>query len=64
MQDFIKTLGVFFGGIVAFVAINSFLYALEGIERWDYILANALFATFKYLLYLTTKVQRLEKLIR
>ncbi len=54
-------MGALCGGLVAFATINGFLYSLGNLQRWDYILANALVIILIYFVYLTYEVQQIKE---
>ncbi|MBU4352189.1 MAG: hypothetical protein KJ939_03860 [Nanoarchaeota archaeon] len=63
-KGFATILALIFAGLIAICTLNGFLYSIDNIQRWDYILVNALLLIFIYLLYLTYDIHKLKKEIR
>ncbi|HLC46604.1 MAG TPA: hypothetical protein VJI75_02575 [Candidatus Nanoarchaeia archaeon] len=49
------------GIITLFISLNSLLYIINGIQRWDYLLANSLAIIVLYLTFITYKINLIEK---
>lgn len=62
-KSFWTILAAIFGGLVAFATINAFLVSLGNMQRWDYILANALIIILVYFTYLTYELQQIKEKI-
>lgn len=60
VNGFSKILTLIFGGVVAFSVLNGFLYSLGNIQRWDYMLANALLISVIYFAYLTYELYQIK----
>ena len=60
MNNFRSMLTLIFSGIIAFSSFNGFLYYLK-VEKYDYILANALSIIIIYLFYLTHEIHKIKK---
>jgi len=63
VKTFWPILGALFAGLVAFATINGLLYNLGNLQRWDYILANALVIILIYFVYITYEIQKLKEKI-
>ena len=64
VKSFWTILAAIFGGLVAFATINGFLYNLSNMQRWDYILANALVIILIYFTFLTYEIQQIKEQLR
>ena len=63
-NGFGKILTYIVGIIVAFSAINGFLFSLGNLQRWDYILENFLLIIFTYFVYLTYEINKIKEKIK
>ena len=64
VKSFWTILAAIFGGLVAFATINGFLYNLGNMQRWDYILANALVIILIYFTFLTYEIQQIKEQLK
>lgn len=64
VKSFWTILAAIFGGLVAFATINAFLVSLGNMQRWDYILANALVIILIYFTFLTYEIQQIKEQLR
>lgn len=62
-NGFGRILGSIFAGVVAFSALNALLFNLGNLQRWDFILANALLIILIYFIYLTYEIQQIKNKI-